>query len=62
MKIHEKPERKKITQKEKFNYVNGNYKRILWIQVNLIQPFLIGRGPYLYKSCQIDKAREFYLV
>ena len=48
MKIHENPEREKITQREKFHYVNGDYKEVFWIRVNFI-PFSLEEIPYLYK-------------
>jgi len=38
-------------------YVNGDYKSVLWIRVNLA-PFLLEGILYLYKSCQIDKVGE----
>ena len=47
--------------REKFNYVNGDYNRVLWIQMNLI-PFMLEGISYLYKSCEIDKDRKFYSV
>ena len=55
MKIHEKT-RKGSNQKERFYYVNGDYKSVLWILVNLA-PFLLEGILYLYNSCQIDKVR-----
>jgi len=61
MKIREKSEREKITQRErereKFHNVNGDYNRVLWIRVNVV-PFSLEEIPYLYKSCQINKVRE----
>jgi len=57
MKLREKSKREKIMEREKFYYVNGDYNRVLWIQVNVI-PFLLEGIPYSYKSCQIDKVRE----
>ena len=56
MKIREKSEREKTTKRE-IHYVNIDYKRVLWIRVNLV-PFSLEGIPYLYKSCQIDKARD----
>jgi len=53
----------KITEREreKFHYLNGDYKKVLWIRVNLI-PFSVEGIRYLYKSCQIDKAIKCYSV
>jgi len=61
VKIHEKPKREKTTEREKFHYVNGDYNRVLWIRGNVI-PFSLEGILYLYKSCPIDRAKEFCSV
>ena len=48
--------KEKSTERERFHYVNGDNKSVLWIQVN--SPFPLEGVLYLYKSCQIDKAKE----
>jgi len=59
MKIREKIEKKK-NHREKFHYVNDDYKSVLWIRVN--SPFPLEEILYLYKSCQIDKVRKSCLA
>jgi len=44
-------------RREKSHYVNGDYKNVLWIQMNSFFP--LEGIIYLYKSYQIDKTREF---
>jgi len=43
MKIHQKPERKKTTEREKFHYVNGTYNRVM--DSGERDPFLVRRDP-----------------
>ena len=48
MKIREKPEREKITERKKFHYVNDDYNKVLWIRVK-VNPFLL-EGFSIYAS------------
>jgi len=56
MKVREKSKRKK-SRREKDFIVDGDYKSILWILVNL-PPFSLEGILYLYKPYQIDKVKE----
>ena len=51
----------KITERDNFDYVNGDYNRVLCIRVNVIR-FSLEGILYLYKSCPIDKVWESYSV